>query len=58
MCFSINITRDDIFEDDEAFFVELFSDDPATGSSVAIVPVIIVDQSGVFSWWWFIFTLN
>lgn len=49
VCFSINITTDDIFEDDEAFFIQLFSDDPATGLSSAIVPVAILDQSGVFS---------
>lgn len=50
VCFSINITTDDIFEDDEAFLIELFSDDPATGSSLAIVPVAIYDLSGLFGW--------
>lgn len=60
VCITINITADDIFEDDEAFVVELISDDPATTapSGSATLLVGILDLSGVCGWRWFIYTLN
>ena len=48
-CIYIDIEKDDIFEEDEVFFVSLIDADPATvPGSITTATITILDETGVY----------